>query len=98
MKFKKLYLISLTGAFLLNPATVLASSYDEAVKDAKASINNAKSLNYEWRDSRKLLEQANKLNKEGKTDEALRLVAEAKKQGEMAVVQAKLQADVNGPH
>lgn len=98
MKLKKLCLISLTSAFLLNPALVLASSYDAAVKDAKASINDAKALNYEWRDSRKLLEKADKLNKEGKTDEAMNLVTEARKQGEMAVVQAKLYADVNGPH
>ena len=98
MKFKKLYLVSLTGAFLLNPSLVLASSYDAAVKDAKTSINNARSLNYEWRDSRKLLEKADKLNKEGKTDEAMNLVTDARKQGEMAVLQAKLYADVNGPH
>lgn len=98
MKFKKIYLISLTSAFLLNPALVLASSYDQAVKEANTSINNARSLNYEWRDSRKLLEKADKLNKEGKSDEAMKLVAEARKQGDMAVVQAKLQADVNGPH
>jgi hypothetical protein len=28
----------------------------------------------------------------------MKLVAEAKKQGEMAVLQAKLQASVSGPH
>ena len=111
MKLKNLSLITVLSACLMSPALSQAGTYEEAVMDAKASINNAKALNYEWRDSSKLLEKADikftmkatleiadKLNKEGKSDKAMKLVAEAKKQGDMAVVQAKLQASVNGPH
>ena len=75
-----------------------AGTNEQSVLDATATIENAKKLNYEWRDSRKLLKKAEKLNKEGKTDKALNLLAEAKKQGEMAVLQAKLQSSVSGPH
>ena len=98
MKIKNLGLIAAVSACLLSPVLVQAGSYEQAVLDAKASIDNAKALNYEWRDSRKLLEKADQLNKEGKSDEALKLLAEAKKQGDMAVIQAKLQSSVSGPH
>ena len=98
MKLKNLSLITALSACLMSPALAQAGTYEEAVTEAKASINNAKTLNYEWRDSSKLLEKADKLNKEGKSDKALKLLAEAKKQGDMAVVQAKLQASVSGPH
>ena len=97
MKSKKLCLTSIIGACLLAPALAQAGSYEEAVKEANASIDNAKAANYEWRDSRKLLKKADNLNKEGKTDQAMKLVATAKKQGELAVAQAELQSSVNGP-
>jgi hypothetical protein len=98
MKLKNISLITALSACLMSPVLAQAGTYEEAVMDAKASINNAKALNNEWRDSSKLLEKADKLNKEGKSDKAMKLVAEAKKQGDMAVVQAKLQASVSGPH
>ena len=98
MKIKILSLIAAISACMFSPVLVQAGTYEQAVIDATASIDNAKKLNYEWRDSRKLLKKAEKLNKEGKTDKALNLLAEAKKQGEMAVAQAKLQASVSGPH
>ncbi len=98
MKIKNLSLIAAISACMLSPVLVQAGTYEQAVLDATASIDNAKKLNYEWRDSRKLLKKAEKLNKEGKTDKALNLLAEAKKQGEMAVLQAKLQSSVSGPH
>jgi hypothetical protein len=98
MRIKKLSLISIISSCLLTPVLAQAGSYEQAVEEAKASIDNAKAVNYEWRDSRKLLEKADKLNQEGKTDKAMKLVAEAKKQGELAVAQAALQASVNGPH
>ncbi len=97
MKIIKLSLISLFSASLLSPVLAQASSYDDAVKSAKASLDQANAVNYEWRDSRKLLKKADKLNKEGKTDKAMKLVAEAKQQGEMAAAQASLQSGVSGP-
>lgn len=98
MKNKKLCLISITSAFLFTPVLAQAGNYEDAVKEANASLDDAKAVNYEWRDSRKLLGKADKLNKEGKSDEAMKLVAKAKNQGELAVAQAELQASVYGPH
>ncbi len=97
MKIKNLSIISVMSACLFAPVLAQAGNYEEAVKEAEISINNAKAVNYEWRDSRKFLKKADKLYKEGKTDKAMKLVKKAKKQGELAVAQAKLYANVNGP-
>jgi hypothetical protein len=97
MNIKNLSLISSISACLLLPVLAHAGSYEEAALEAKAALDNAKAMNYEWNNSRKLLQTADKLNKEGKTDQAMNVLAEAKHQGDMAVVQAKLQATVNGP-
>ena len=98
MKTIKIALVSIFGASLLTPVISQAGSYDDAVKAANASINQAKAVNYEWRDSRKLLKKADKLKAEGKTDQAMKLVAKAHKQGELALAQAEQQANVSGPH
>ncbi|VAW51474.1 hypothetical protein MNBD_GAMMA06-921 [hydrothermal vent metagenome] len=98
MKIKNLSSISILSALLFSPVLAQASSYDDAVKDANASIDSAKAANYEWRDSRKMLKKADKLNKEGKTDKAMKLVTKAKSQGKLAVAQAEQQASVNGPY
>ena len=98
MKIKNLGLISILSACLLSPALSQASDYESAVQDANSSIDEAKAANYEWRDSRKMLKEADKLNKAGKTGEAMKLVATAHKQGELAVAQAELQSGVSGPH
>ena len=98
MKITNLSLISILGACLLSPALSQAGDYESAVEDANISIDKAKAANYEWRDSRKMLKQADKLNKAGKTDDAMKLVAKAQNQGELAVAQAELQSGVKGPH
>ena len=98
MKIKNLSVISIITACLFSPVLASADNYENAVKEANASIDNAKAVNYEWRDSRKLLKKADKLNKEGKTDKAMKLVNKAKKQGKLAVAQAEQQSTVSGPH
>ncbi len=98
MKIKHLKTISVMSACLLAPVLVQAGSYEDAVSKANAALNNAKAVNYEWRDSRKLLKKADTLNKEGQTDKAIKLVNKAKTQGQLAVAQAKLQSSVTGPY
>lgn len=66
MNTNYLSLISIISACLCAPAISQAGDYDDAVKEANSSISKAKSVNYEWRDSRKMLKQADKLNKAGK--------------------------------
>ncbi|HHJ36003.1 MAG TPA: SoxXA-binding protein [Gammaproteobacteria bacterium] len=98
MQIIKISLISIASACLFNPVMAQAGNYDSAVKEANASIDKAKAVNYEWRDSRKLLKKAEALNKKGKNKKAMKLVAKAKKQGELAVAQAAQQSGVTGPH
>jgi hypothetical protein len=97
MKIKTISLFSLLIG-LTSTGIAQASSYEEAVTEATAAIDQAKAVNYEWRDSRKLLEQADKLQKEGKSNDAMMLVLEAREQGRQAVIQAKMQSGVSGPH
>ena len=91
----------LTAAFttcLLAPFTASAGDFDTAVKQAEAEIDRAKSMNYEWRDSRKMLKEARELHEKGDKDKALQLAKAAGQQGKMAVAQAESQSAVNGPH
>ena len=97
MKIFKLSLISLFATGLLSPALTQAAGYEDAVKSANASLDQAKAVNYEWRDSRKLLKKAEELKQKGESDKAMQLVAKAKKQGELATAQAQLQSRVSGP-
>ena len=98
MKIVNLSFIPVLTACLLTPVLSQAGNYEDAVKDANSSIDKAKAVNYEWRDSRKMLKKANELNKAGKSDDAMKLVAKAKNQGQLAVAQAELQSSVRGPH
>jgi len=97
MKIRNFSIISTFSACLFITALAQAGNFEEAVNQASIEIDHAKAVNNEWRDSRKLLEKADKLHKEGKTEQAMKLVAQAKLQGEQAVIQAENQAGVNGP-
>ncbi len=94
---KKISLIAIISACFLTPVLSQAGTFEEAVKQASIEIDKARAVNYEWRDSRKLLKKAEKLNKQGKTEQALKLVAKAKYQGQQAVAQADLQSAITGP-
>lgn len=85
--------ISLLSILAL-PVTALAGSdFDSAVKEANAEIAKAKAANYEWRDSKKILDKAVDAEKKGDHDKAMKLVAKAKQQGTLAVLQSKAQKD-----
>jgi len=91
-------LIATFSLGLLAPLGAQASSFEDAYKQASLEIDKAKAINYEWRDSRKLLKKAEQLHKEGKTDQAMKLVEKAREQGQLAVLQAEAQSNVSGPH
>jgi hypothetical protein len=97
MKIRNFCIISTFSACLFIPALALAGNFDQAVNQASIEIDRAQAVNNEWRDSRKLIEKAENLYKEGKTEQAMKLVAQAKFQGEQAVIQANNQASINGP-
>jgi hypothetical protein len=76
-------------ALLVTPLSSIASSaFDNAVKEATVEIDKAKAVGYEWRDSRKILEQAAKAEKAGDHATAMKLASKAKQQGMIAVAQA----------
>ena len=94
---KKINLISILSICLFSPVLAQAGNFETAVKEANVEIDKARAVNYEWRDSRKMLKKAEKLNNEGNTDKAMKLVATAKKQGQIAVAQAEMQSSITGP-
>jgi len=82
-------------------ATVEKSSasletYQSALSAAKAAIKSAKNADYEWRDSGKLLKKAAKAAKAGDFETAIKLTQKAERQGKLALIQSKDQANA-GP-
>lgn len=73
-----------------------AEDYQAAVLKADASIASAVKINYEWRDSKKILKKAAKAAKTGDYDKALKLANKAAKQGDLAIIQAGVQKNA-GP-
>ncbi|VAW71042.1 hypothetical protein MNBD_GAMMA09-118 [hydrothermal vent metagenome] len=76
--------------------TATPSSYQAALTDAQSALKKAKKANYEWRDSGKMLKKAAKAAKAGDYETAVKLAKKAQRQGEMALVQSKEQANA-GP-
>ena len=101
---KKRMLLSIVGSIGLfaGAQSAVADEWDalalkEDIASATKEIDKAKALGFEWRDSRKLLKKAKQINAEGDYDKAKKLVAKAKKQGQVAVAQAHDQRNA-GPH
>jgi len=70
--------------------------YNSAIVDAKKSLKTANKANYEWRDSGKILDKADKAAQAGDFLTATKLADEAKYQGDMALAQSKVQENA-GP-
>ena len=96
---KTLSALTLAGllSFSLSATAASKNDYDKAAADAKAAIAAAAAVNYEWRDSGKILKEADKIAKAGDYAKAVILANKAKRQGELAVAQSKVQAGA-GPH
>ncbi len=71
--------------------------YKNAVANAKLSLDKAKKMHFEWRDSGKILKKAAQAAKSGDYASATKLANKAKRQGELAVAQANAQKNA-GPH
>jgi len=96
---KKYVLLPLMAGFIIIGATSCASmEAQSAISDAQAEIDKAKAMGFEWRDSKKMLKKASKAIEEGNLEEAAKITAKAKRQGELAQMQAKDQMNVSGPH
>jgi len=71
------------------PANDANAAAQQAIDAAKAANNEAKAVNYEWRDTGKFIKQAEAALADGNTDEAMKLANKAKTQAELAVKQQK---------
>lgn len=89
--------ILLTGYASAGTANSTQEDYNTAVADAKKSLKTAGKANYEWRDSGKILKQADKAAKAGDFTGATKLANKAKRQGDLALEQSKLYADAGPP-
>lgn len=77
-------------------AAASQETYNQAVKQAKIALTQAHKANNVWRDSGKLLQNAEKAAKSGDFQTATKLALKAKRQGELAVQQAESQKNA-GP-
>lgn len=98
MKKRKLLTIIGSICIVLGAASSTHAATSTAASEAKAEINKAKAMGYEWRDSKKILDKAQKALDAGDVKKANKLFAQAKKQGIDAQIQAKAQMNVSGPH
>ena len=70
-----------------NDEATFVAAYNAAVAARKAAAK----VGYEWRDTKKLLRQARKLAEKGKLEKAIVLANQAKRQGELGLMQAEEQ-------
>lgn len=70
-----------------NAVAANAASATAAIDAAKKADNQAKAAEYEWRDTGKLIKQAEKAMAKGKYDEAVKLANKARRQAENALKQ-----------
>lgn len=85
--------IALSGAVF--SSTAFAGAAEDAIADAKEAQKQANSVGGEWRDTGKMIKQAEKLLKEGKAEEAEKLAREAEAQGMLGYMQATSQTGDN---
>jgi hypothetical protein len=81
-----------SGAYL---STANAADAVAAIAAAKDAQKQANSVGGEWRDTGKMIKKAEKLLKEGKTEEAAKLAQEAEAQGMLGYMQATSQTSDN---
>lgn len=97
MKFKALF-AALAIAMTANFATAEDKAADPAAAIAAAedARKAAADAGFEWRDTAKMIKDAQKLADDGKAEDAIAMANAAKVQGEMGLKQAELAKDA-GP-
>jgi histidyl-tRNA synthetase len=75
-------------AIACTPVSADEKSFNAAYEAAESARKKAASLNYEWRDTGKMLKKAKKSADKGDYETAEKLAKKARMQGEMAVAQA----------
>ena len=94
---KKLIIIAATAVLMTACASAPThnlSQANSAIIAANAANGKAKKVNYEWRDTGKLLKKARKAKGKGEFDTAVKLANKAKRQAMNALAQYKEQKNV----
>jgi len=100
---KKFIPFAVAAAFTLGAcatggdSTHTAQDAESAIMAAEVESSRAAKLGNEWRDTGKILEEAQAAAKEGKYDDAVKLANKAKEQSSDAIAQAESQKNA-GPH
>jgi hypothetical protein len=79
----------------LATANAAGMSAEAAIASAKEAQKHAASVGGEWRDTKKMIKKAEKLLKEGKTEEAAKMAEAAEAQGMLGYMQATSQTADN---
>lgn len=91
LKFTSLIAIVFSVAIGCSSTSEEGTSTEQAAKDAiaaaKEANKKAKAVGYEWRDTGKLIDEAEKALSNSKYDDAIKLANKARKQAENAVAQ-----------
>lgn len=91
LKFTSLIALVFSVAIGCSSTSEEGTSTEQAAKDAiaaaKEANKKAKAVGYEWRDTGKLIEEAEKALSDSKYDDAIKLANKARKQAENAVAQ-----------
>ncbi|MFO7603028.1 MAG: hypothetical protein R6X06_04345 [Gammaproteobacteria bacterium] len=74
--------------------THTADQASAAIAAATAANSQAAKVNYEWRDTGKMIKEAEKASKEGKFDDAVKLAKKAERQAKNALAQYEEQKNV----
>jgi hypothetical protein len=96
---KKFLVLCAAGCLILGTPVFAAdkAAAEQAISDAKAASEVAKAAGGEWRDTGKILKDAEKALEGGEFDEAVKLAGKAKFQYEAAAAQAESQAGLGNP-
>lgn len=102
MQFKttagKLVLLAVLGGVIVPALAIAGPTKDQAaaaIQAADAARKKAASVDGEWRDTGKMIKEAQAALEAGELAEAVRLADQAKAQGELGYEQATSQINVN---
>jgi len=97
---KKLIIVAATAALMTACASAPTHSLDQAnaaISAASAANGKAKKVNYEWRDTGKMIKKARKAKGDGEYDKAVKIANKAKRQAVNALAQYNEQKNAK-PH
>ena len=85
------------GASSLVAAGASAAEAEKVIAEAEAARKKAASVGGEWRDTGKMIKQAQAAVKAGEHDKAIKIATTAKRQGELGYEQAMSQKSLRMP-